>query len=480
MSDGTIRFLDNYVPALKAGDYTITATQAIAIPKAPPTVGASQVISVEAPRFSIPPADIQSRFPPANAEGAFDQNLPHIVLNERSLPWERPFSAGDQASPWMALLLLRRSDIDAPAGFEQTSPTLTVTRTVGDMLAQSRDPFWPRLSPERENPATPCQTVDVKRDRFVALAPTTAELRFLAHVRQVDTGAKTTPIAASDGWFSVVIGNRMPAADGERYVAHLVSLEGWRPYIDDPRKLDGFKTVRLVSLASWAFRCVAGRGSFSHLVRALVADAGKGAANLALRLPLPPNAAPSPTRDRLHGGYTPMPYDMRTGEQTFGWYHGPFTPQPVQPFGLGSFPTSAAATIYDSATGTFDVSYAAAWEMGRLLALSDRVYAMQQNAARQSLRKSMNLLRERASMADSLLQKSSLAADDGGYSDLLDPTLVSDSFMSWALSSLAPAAAKRAARPNRRSRSSCGKPLRCSPPLRKRRTSWATRASDRR
>ena len=88
--------------------------------------------------------------------------------------------------------------------------------------------------------------------------------------------------------------------------------------------------------------------------------------------------------------------NSRVGDGTFAWYHGPFVPNPVEPFSnVKPFESSAAATIYDSTTGTFDLTYAAAWETGRLLALSARAHSAATVALRKSLRKSVNLLRER-------------------------------------------------------------------------------------
>ena len=44
---------------------------------------------VAAPRYAMPTEQIVSSFPPANAEGAFGDRLPQIVLKRRTLPWER-------------------------------------------------------------------------------------------------------------------------------------------------------------------------------------------------------------------------------------------------------------------------------------------------------------------------------------------------------------------------------------------------------
>src|SRR5215210_8271304 len=123
---GEIRFYDNYLPPLDAGDYLISAQQAVnstsviaggnaltqTFPTTPPL---TQAFTVVAPRVTLDPADIYSVFPPAGGIGTFDQNLPHIVLTKRNLPWERFLESNDQTTPWMALLLLSPDEIIAPA-----------------------------------------------------------------------------------------------------------------------------------------------------------------------------------------------------------------------------------------------------------------------------------------------------------------------------------------------------------------------------
>jgi hypothetical protein len=79
--------------------------------------------------------------------------------------------------------------------------------------------------------------------------------------------------------------------------------------------------------------------------------------------------------DRLADGYVPVAYHLPTGQDTFAWYRGPFAPQPVAPVTARPFPSSSAALIYDQATGTFDVSLATAWEIGRAITLADRGFA---------------------------------------------------------------------------------------------------------
>ena len=81
------------VPPLTAGDYMLTRTQQVGRrARRTPYEGHLRVTS---PRYRMPPDQILSTFPPANAEGAFEARLPQIVLKRRTLPWER---AGDAPS----------------------------------------------------------------------------------------------------------------------------------------------------------------------------------------------------------------------------------------------------------------------------------------------------------------------------------------------------------------------------------------------
>lgn len=103
---GDIRFFDNCIPPLHDGDYTITAAQTLAgVPGAPSSTSSSQAFTVSGPRFQIDPTEVHSQFPPPNHSGQFEENLPNIVLNKRTLPWERYLDPASENTPWMALLL---------------------------------------------------------------------------------------------------------------------------------------------------------------------------------------------------------------------------------------------------------------------------------------------------------------------------------------------------------------------------------------
>ena len=75
-------------------------------------------------------------------------------------------------------------------------------------------------------------------------------------------------------------------------------------------------------------------------------------------------------------GYVPLNHQLRTGGQTVSWYRGPLVPYQI-PSQRVTLPIASpdAATVFDPTTGMFDVSYAAAWTVGRMLSLQDAAFS---------------------------------------------------------------------------------------------------------
>jgi hypothetical protein len=541
---GDVDFYDKYQPLIDAGAYTIAVKQAVAsktgakpLPTDPFTL--NQKFTVVAPRFRLPAGDLQASFPPPNAAGDFGQNLPHVVLNQRALPWERPLGAtlltyeiattpdpivtgstdvkltidaggaagvkcrsivvtlpaslapvsgrptasrgwtvtqsggaftltapagGDSevqldvpgvtagaagtqlvqiaetdeagttrsatvpmtvvaqdskagpmspnvsGDPWLAVLLFTPDEIAMPDGTSTSTlsnPTLTLQYPVKDVIGvqDAGKTLGPAVTAE-EFDETTCTAFDISTATFEMVVPRLDELRWLAHARQVNVTDKETSAALQDGWFSIVVANRFPAVaagKGQLNIAHLVSLEGFAQYLTgSPQWPAGAQKVRLVSLAAWSFSSQPAPANFHDLMKNLVAKAQNGGDALRLRLDAPslepPPAKGTPgdlAQTALAQGYVALGYDTRAGAHTYGWYHGPFVPHPIEEFSAVRT-SSAAATIYDKQTGTFDLSYAAAWETGRLLALSDRAYTISKARSQRSARRMLHLLRDRA------------------------------------------------------------------------------------
>jgi hypothetical protein len=342
MSEPTVSdrltFVAHQRPALPAGDYSITAKQRVSLESDPYTV--NRTFTVGGERFALPPTEIRAVFPPDGSLGDHTTVLPHVILERSSLPWERrPGGPDDIARPWLALLLFSDDEIPAPT-----------TVTLGDLATGPAYIPAPRL--ETHDAATDqVSVIDVPRTLLADLIPGLADLAYLAHVRR--SGGTGTDTA-------VVLGTRLPSA-GASSTVHLVTVEGrYGP--------DGFDLgpdtpgalVRLVTLANWRFACVREDQTFAHLARALT-DQGHP-----FRLP----DSGEPAADAfLRQGYVPVRHNLRQGGRTISWYRGPFVTGPAPAPVPSALRTPDQLLRFYTDAGMFDTGYAAAWQLGRLIAL---------------------------------------------------------------------------------------------------------------
>ena len=79
----------------------------------------------------------------------------------------------------------------------------------------------------------------------------------------------------------------------------------------------------------------------------------------------------------LSRGYVPLPHFLRKGGKTFSWYHSPLIPGNSSTDD-STLPVRAADELvrYNPSNGMFDISYAAAWELGRLQALESSNFSI--------------------------------------------------------------------------------------------------------
>ncbi|MEM7060375.1 MAG: hypothetical protein AAF557_22580 [Pseudomonadota bacterium] len=352
-----IRFVDSHRPSLPDGAYEVKVRHEIDAHGF--SAERKLTFAVAGPRFALTPADIASSFPPASANGRFEAVLPHVILNRASLPWERTALAtdsglgDDSASPWLALLVLTEKEA---AGHTKIIKAGALTKAGGSAR-------FPELRPEVTDDAKqPVLVLDLPHGLATDILPTIGEVELLTSVRVVNDKISR----------AVIVSNRR-CEPGERHVAHLVSLEHQYRRINGTRPNDEVRAsfqhwsalgrprvVRLVSLAQWTFHCDASPGDFMSLTSALapghlaMSDDGITKANA-------PVAA----------GAVPLRHRLASGAETASWYHGPLA---IRPNNMTvPVPVRHAAELLrsESNTGMLDISYSAAWELGRLLALKD-------------------------------------------------------------------------------------------------------------
>ncbi len=409
---GEIQFHQWCRPPLRAGDYTIVAEQEVDELKESSNSGKySQEIdfSVAGPRFTLNPADVYSVYPPQGQLGDFANTLPHVVFTRRTLPWERSLTPGvreDQdKKPWMALLVLSAADLKnehPPMGdfpkleSRQVKHLLNPTEkwVVGPILSTGST-LKPDGLADYENETDLCNTIDLPWQLFRQVAPSAADLDYLAHVREVNTGAKETLSFLADGWFSVVLANRFPEAKTKgakpatavENRAYLVSLEGMEKYLPGATADagSGVTHVRLAVLSSWSFFCYEAF-EFKSAMKAL--DVA--------RIGIPwSGAAESPEEKLVEEaytlGYSALNHATRLGDKAVSWYRGPLVPLELYKETMYTFRVAADSALrYNPIDGMMDVSYAVAFQLGRLLALQDRHFATALYAYRNGVRRQIN------------------------------------------------------------------------------------------
>jgi hypothetical protein len=414
-ASGRIQFYDRFLPGLGAGDYQVSVQQSVAgLDTGGYFTPHRQSFTVTGPRFGLAPGDLGEVFPPADSNGDYAALLPSVVLNRRTLPWERAV-ADDRDLPWLALLTFQADEVVPDPGTGLPLRTSSVADFLG-LAAADPTVLVPAIGPSAVAPdvlAGTMTSVQVPLSVFTAVAPSLPEAALLAHARQTDTADQAESDPASDGWYAIVLGNRFPnsavSADGSgsRNLSCLVSLEGlgaWLPGGSGLAATGGPRAdVRLAVLASWSFVCNPAAGeSFAGLVGGLVAQQGAEPSTLLPRIPVPPDspAAGSAAADRLRQGCAPLGYHLPTGEDTFAWYRGPCSavvPQPLPPpaDGAAHAANSAELTVYLADHGVFDLSYAAAFEAGRLAALADRGFAVALVNGRRAAYRTLHTVRSR-------------------------------------------------------------------------------------
>lgn len=315
-------------PVLTFGEYTVDFRQTVTVDGySKPSVYENKVkLKVAQPNKALNPADIYQMFPPKGAYGKYSTFLPHVVLNQSTLPWEfSHYSPNAKTStPWLALILM-----DEDEG--------------GDVV-------------------NPGQKFTVKSK----LIPTIEDLNYLAHVskrNKPQAGART--LSAEEKTEKVVlIANRFPTPR-KTNTAYIIALD--ETPIDD----------QYTYLFSWNFGCEdAGKDGLKHILESL--NIGP------LRLPdvtLPADATDEQKgiATQLKKGFVSLPHQNRMGVKMMSFYRGPLVSdidfseaQSQSLINISSINSSDQLLRYFKSIKKMDVTYASAWELGKWLTLQNK------------------------------------------------------------------------------------------------------------
>lgn len=352
--NATRRLLRGDAPAgvVRAGTYTLLAKQQLQVVGETGTSSAvaAQRIVIESRLERFRPAEVEFRYPAPGSSANLSRVIPHLVLRNGSWPWERTVEkTKDGRRPWLALLV-----------FAGACPVIQT----GGVEALRKVPDRPIADWETD---AKCRYIDVPWETFARVAPRLDEISSLLHVQQAD-GVGVDGTVFTDDLQAVVMarvpvgavaeGNPVGADGGMQVDVHLVSLEGLAdllPKDDGGPGLEKVAEVRLLSLEHWSFTHRPGDRSTGDLVdRLREVKAG--------RLRLADNSKLSKEGYVRFEGAEPV------------LYRGPLLPvtevDADSVMKLWEDPSDGVRKAPGGAKG-IDITYAAAWHMGRLVAMSD-------------------------------------------------------------------------------------------------------------
>ncbi|KAF5964503.1 hypothetical protein FCOIX_13391 [Fusarium coicis] len=420
LAPGQAQLHSYWAPGLEAGkEHEIIITQDIKARSGDKTLRlqAKQDFSVDAPRFVLPEGSVYSTYPP---QGYPDDRriLPHIVLSDPHLPWERIGSpSADQKVdkrnkvPWLALFTFTHDELLLQPGalgetqFKQT-PTQSIRMTVGDVvkIGNVATPIEKEPGPDVQDIVTEFifvkpdliksffSTFDKDNKRQVPEKPNVNQYKYLSHVRKINTRGMAIAGHEDFGIFSVVISNRCGPLNNPTAAnvsVHLVSIEG----IEEMSwPAAGKDYVGLCSLHSWTYTVLPpGQlnvyDAFVHLGREL--NVLRPLESVFEPLQSSSDKVTARLGTRIKDGYSLVKYRVQTGEKTVALYRGPFTPTRVAHNDQFSQCSNSGQDfqILDKEVGLMDISYSIAWQIGRTLALGDRAYVAALSRLRSIIRR---------------------------------------------------------------------------------------------
>lgn len=357
MTDKILQYFSAFFPVIDSGvECGIDVTQ----PTDRLTVtGPTRItVRVSGPQIALTQQDIAGVYPFPNSTESPDVFLPHIALTRRTLPWERNGPLG--AKPWLALILLKKSE-----GYSITSGM-----KVSDL--QAKDPGASAVPIDPDVAASTMVTIVTMPNRlWTAIRPDLSDLPLLCHVRRTQSKGKIVDMA-------MVVSNRLPDASvspPEEHLAMLVSLDGRADLYAPARLSNPNQTATLLVLHHWSFT-PSGGGDFEQVVRSIPIRPNGGV----LRFGNLPEDVAVGQRAPLSGGFAALtnrqgalldPLEHR--QEGNALYRSPLTPFRPAPrstqFAIDSAPQEFVGAGADTPR---DYSHAAAFELGRLLAIGSQ------------------------------------------------------------------------------------------------------------
>lgn len=303
--------------------------------------------------------EVYSIYPPKDSVGQFGNCIPHVVLHRKTFPWEYTLSCpSEEPLPYVALLVISEDE-----------PVVGMTTTYEQSRQVEQNVYVPKIESPCVNEDTACRVADFEKSFLMSILPSLEDLSYMAHTKGVDLDDKVTDQEVKDAWFSCVLANRYPkevtGQESVRHTAYLVSLAGYEKWLmlsqKEREQENSYEFFRMYVLYQWNFQVEPQSYNFYELAN-----------HLHPSVYAVEESAKEEVQSILNQGYVPIHHTFREGSQTVSWYRSPFLPGKVEHEEPATMYHVADELLrYDPELGMFDMSYSAAWQLGRLLALKN-------------------------------------------------------------------------------------------------------------
>ena len=368
--DEKFKLADNCLPPLYEGDYNVKFDHTMTVAESKKStdekfhIKKKFCIAINTERLED--SDVFHVSPPPNDQGDFSTELPFMVFNDPTYPWIKNLSTCDNLPlPWIALIVISENEVLEEKDIPHSELTNEAQRT--DVYFQYD---YNKNSPSKEDDLV--HLVTISKKTFDSIMPDIEDRAWLTHCKnEVDLSATDDITIQKDGNFSVVIANRFPPRNSEttlKYTAHLIPAYLY----DDRNKIPAGTDIELISLYHWSFyseKCACDPND-------KISD--KSFVSFINGLKNKDDEKDAPKNSRQVCDSKLKEHRLRTGEKTYSLYHGPIMPMKynrASNINGEEIYTSDGRLIYDKENGIFDVSYAAAFNLGRLVTLSHNAEA---------------------------------------------------------------------------------------------------------
>jgi hypothetical protein len=347
--ESNFRFGDSSPPAIEEGTYTALMTQNVKFDKADAdSFSVQKSFKITANNERMTDADIFSVYPPENAQGTFSGTLPFIVFNSEHYPWLKEFYDGvGNRAPWLALIVVSAAEISSGEAVE--------TDVKYSDISSLSEPgvYFPFKPSGYAKPDDNIHILTISKKLFGEIFPDKDDLRWLAGLKVTDLSNAEDSLAEHDGRYSYIFANRfIPGIDNQK-LASGVFLVSAADYYDE-KSLENCDKIRFVSIKNYnIYNETDDDKSFVTLTNGLHGNSSE-IKNPALKK-----------------------HYLRSGEITYSLFSSPLinftsdSPRNEEIGGENRF-TSDGRMIYIKDIGIFDISYAAAFNLGKLITLSRR------------------------------------------------------------------------------------------------------------